>query len=257
MHFERFLHIKTLMPILIHLSYPFQEIGSMGDRNPSLRKLRDGRSSRFNSLDSVTSIGLPSISENESLASIEDTKIRRNAYAFGKQEHKEMNPMEKLKNVLNRESLRSDKEKERVWEEQVVLRQVTNTLRRTTRPRMLPKQYVHVKTGGKETKVKVKTFFYPNTPRKMLWDMAIISLVVYTAIMLPFDVAFRQVEPTDFDTVIDVIFAIDVVVSFRTAYFDNHELITSSSKMASNYLQSWFWVNTFNKRLGLCNMVRR
>ena len=58
--------------------------------------------------------------------------------------------------------------------------------------------------------------------------MFTIILVVYNTFSVPFDAAFGDpnnpvVSITWLNTVIDVFFCVDVVINFRTSYFDNNE----------------------------------
>ena len=69
----------------------------------------------------------------------------------------------------------------------------------------------------------------PTPPRPALprsWDILIMMLVVYTAITVPLDVSFgmpRDGAVSGLRYGLDVLFALDLGVQFRTAYF-NHQV---------------------------------
>ena len=72
-------------------------------------------------------------------------------------------------------------------------------------------------------------------------------LLIYSAIVLPYKLAFVDEDSTDqkaFDTSTDCIFFIDMVLSFFSAYYDSDEnLVKNLKKIAINYLKSWFIVD--------------
>ena len=85
----------------------------------------------------------------------------------------------------------------------------------------------------------------PFGSKRSLWDMLTLSLVLYTAIVLPYLLAFTIVDPpwvSWVDFFADLIFPTDVFLNFHTGYIDeiSDELITNKSKIALQYLRSWF-----------------
>lgn len=59
---------------------------------------------------------------------------------------------------------------------------------------------------------------------RFYWDVFIILFVVYNTFSVPFEAAFFEerdlVKLVWVNVVIDVFFCIDVVISFRTSFFD-------------------------------------
>ena len=56
-----------------------------------------------------------------------------------------------------------------------------------------------------------------------MWDLLVIVLAVYNSILLPMEITFKPPWlETDFfkmiNTLIDVLFAMDIILSFRTTY---------------------------------------
>ena len=69
--------------------------------------------------------------------------------------------------------------------------------------------------------------------------------MLYIALVLPYRICFNLTEgkPTKiFDTIIDVTFLIDLVITFFSETFDDKEfrVIDNHKEMALRYLKSWF-----------------
>ena len=64
-----------------------------------------------------------------------------------------------------------------------------------------------------------------NDPKKTNWELFVIVLALYNCFFIPFDLSY---EPVEFDsiyitllnTVIDLIFGIDIFISFRTSFYN-------------------------------------
>lgn len=118
-----------------------------------------------------------------------------------------------------------------------------------------------------------------NATAKTYWDLLIIILAIYNCFQIPFqiafDPAFLDTQPVNiFNSVIDFLFLMDIVVAFRTTYFDIHsgEEVFESKKTAIVYLKSRFFIdfistipvdtiseyifNTKNKNLALFSTLK-
>lgn len=81
---------------------------------------------------------------------------------------------------------------------------------------------------------------------KFYWDVFIIILVIYNTFAVPFDAAFVQrgsksslVSTSTLDRIIDSLFCLDVIFSFRTSYFDNEgEEVLEGKKIATSYIKN-------------------
>jgi hypothetical protein len=88
---------------------------------------------------------------------------------------------------------------------------------------------------------------HPETMRKIQWDLFVGFLILWSVIIVPMRIAFN-VEPEGsmmiFDSFIDICFAIDLLMSFRTAYFTSHrELVYDSKRVYKHYMCGWFFVD--------------
>lgn len=84
---------------------------------------------------------------------------------------------------------------------------------------------------------------------KAIWDWIILCLTFYTAIMVPYNVALKNKTSEDVtllvvDSIVDVIFFIDIVLNFHTTYVGAAGEVVSDPKVIRvNYLKSWFIID--------------
>lgn len=87
--------------------------------------------------------------------------------------------------------------------------------------------------------------FLPHSPFKHRWDMLIVLLLMYTAVMLPLRIAFLVDDDGGhldvFEVVVDVFFMIDVLLTFNTAIeMANGTVLLTHALIARHYLFSFF-----------------
>ncbi|XP_075585730.1 potassium voltage-gated channel protein eag isoform X3 [Dermatophagoides farinae] len=84
---------------------------------------------------------------------------------------------------------------------------------------------------------------------KAIWDWVILCLTFYTAIMVPYNVAFKNKTSEDvsllvLDSIVDVIFFIDIVLNFHTTFVGpGGEVVSDPKIIRVNYLRSWFIID--------------
>eukprot|EP00892_Ulva_mutabilis_P002121 jgi/Ulvmu1/1190/UM108_0018.1 len=123
----------------------------------------------------------------------------------------------------------------------------------------------------KEPELRLRTYPYmifPISPGKMIWDYFIMLLVAYNAVELPYSIAFDYVPcnedslpiedgsrpkmcPNSSFTVLmiltDVMFWVDVVLSFRTGVIDSRQVIHMQPKFAAlHYVRTWLVVDVIS-----------
>lgn len=89
----------------------------------------------------------------------------------------------------------------------------------------------------------------PNGEFRKRWDMVQIVLLIYVAFSVPYRMGFN--DPVLvwsgwfwFDLVVDLYFVSDLVVSFRTAYYNSSgELVVDAQQIRQNYVKTWFVVD--------------
>ena len=87
----------------------------------------------------------------------------------------------------------------------------------------------------------------PDHKFKGLWTSVIIMLLIYTAIFVPVKIAFVNDTAQSLvvlDTIVDVLFFIDIIVNFLSATeTKSGKLITDNKAIAKNYITGWFWLD--------------
>ncbi|XP_021901658.1 potassium channel AKT2/3 [Carica papaya] len=87
----------------------------------------------------------------------------------------------------------------------------------------------------------------PMDSRYRCWESFMVVLVAYSAWVYPFEAAFLNSFPNKsklyiVDNIVDLFFAIDIVLTFFLAYIDSrtHLLVRDRRKIAIRYLSTWF-----------------
>jgi hypothetical protein len=92
----------------------------------------------------------------------------------------------------------------------------------------------------------------PNTTGKIMWNLFIIILVLYTATVSPFRLAFVIIETDSLlenffkgiDFIVDIGFAIDIFINFLSAYEKSDGRYEYNLKsIAINYLTTFFIID--------------
>ena len=84
---------------------------------------------------------------------------------------------------------------------------------------------------------------HPEALGKIAWDVGMLILVVFFAFAVPYRIGFDvelSASEDAFDVVADILFIIDIVLSFRTAHVKDGVLVSDGKKIATDYLSSWF-----------------
>lgn len=86
--------------------------------------------------------------------------------------------------------------------------------------------------------------FHPTKGFKLRWDLAIIIFSIYNSFVIPLEFSIPKTFEgvalfTVGDSIIDILFLLDIAINFRTKYIDpkTEELISDSKKIAVNYLK--------------------
>uniref|UniRef100_A0A0E0L2V7 Potassium channel n=1 Tax=Oryza punctata TaxID=4537 RepID=A0A0E0L2V7_ORYPU len=91
-----------------------------------------------------------------------------------------------------------------------------------------------------------KRVISPLDSRYRCWDTFMVVLVAYSAWVYPFEVAFMNASPKGglevADIVVDLFFAVDIVLTFFVAYIDSRTqlLVRDRRRIATRYLSTFF-----------------
>jgi len=96
-----------------------------------------------------------------------------------------------------------------------------------------------------ENEKEIPWIILPDNPYKKIWDLLIAFLILYSAIITPYEIAFSDNNHTSwFEILIDIFLAIDIVLTFFSAYTDEEEnLVKNHKKIIKKYLKSWFIID--------------
>jgi hyperpolarization activated cyclic nucleotide-gated potassium channel 1 len=88
----------------------------------------------------------------------------------------------------------------------------------------------------------------PTNPLKLTWSVLMILLLVYTATIMPYRIAFEEQVFFDgftiFEVTLDFFFLIDCFLNIFSAYYKpNGELEARFNKVSLSYLKFWFWID--------------
>ena len=79
-----------------------------------------------------------------------------------------------------------------------------------------------------------RCLIHPNKKPKTIWNLLLISLMFYTAVFMPYKIAFVDSEFGDawffIDLIVDSLFAIDIIVNCFSAYYDKDDFIVTDRK---------------------------
>jgi CRP-like cAMP-binding protein len=90
--------------------------------------------------------------------------------------------------------------------------------------------------------------FYPKSKFKIWWNFFLALVLLYTATVTPFTMAFVESEEWDYwrmiDLFIDFLFFVDFLMTCLTAYFDDFDnLVVNVWKIVFHYSKSWMVVD--------------
>ena len=96
-----------------------------------------------------------------------------------------------------------------------------------------------------ENEKEIPWIILPDNPYKKIWDLLIAFLILYSAIITPYEIAFSESNQSSwFEILIDIFLAIDIVLTFFSAYTDEEEnLVKNHKKIIKKYLKSWFIID--------------
>lgn len=88
----------------------------------------------------------------------------------------------------------------------------------------------------------------PNTKFKIIWNLIIVALLLYTATYVPYRVSFIDGDSSlafqIFENTIDVLFFFDIIVNFLSAIEKKDGSYECSFKViAKTYIKSWFFLD--------------
>eukprot|EP01083_Nonionella_stella_P064890 169591_1 len=85
--------------------------------------------------------------------------------------------------------------------------------------------------------------FHPYSSPRMVWDLCIIFMILYTAIAVPLRLSWSMQETLSFwilNRLLDFLFIVDITINFNTAFERGTELIIDRRSIVKHYFSTWF-----------------
>eukprot|EP00736_Rhodelphis_marinus_P009441 Rmarinus@m.25663 len=104
-------------------------------------------------------------------------------------------------------------------------------------------------SGRTERAARRRFLLTPYSTLRKIADLTLCVLLLYCAIMIPFQVAFDEMISENetawtiiftCDLLVDFFFLLDVLLNFRTTYYRQGEVIDDPKLIAKHYLSGWF-----------------
>lgn len=90
--------------------------------------------------------------------------------------------------------------------------------------------------------------FRPNTPFRFFWSLLYLLLMLYTALLMPFRLAYYEDNGTDewftLEVTVNSLFFLDILLTLNTGFYDSEgALVMQRKAIIWNYLRSWLVVD--------------
>jgi len=91
----------------------------------------------------------------------------------------------------------------------------------------------------------------PGSPAKLMWDALVIFVTIIAALLVPLGLVYIQGESSRggwldsgiaaaFLHATDLVYLLDVLITFRTAYVRDNRIVHNPSRIMASYTRSWF-----------------
>eukprot|EP01052_Picozoa_sp_SAG31_P014893 SAG31_NODE_941_length_10868_cov_9.232241_2_plen_701_part_00 len=92
---------------------------------------------------------------------------------------------------------------------------------------------------------KIRNFYFdPDGQFRRFWDLSILVLVCYSSTWEPYKAAYLDSKMSWWEWMLDLVYWVDIVMTFFTAYLDNgYELVKKKKLIARRYFKFWFWLD--------------
>lgn len=108
--------------------------------------------------------------------------------------------------------------------------------------------------GSKKSKLRARagaSHLHPGSPFMRRWDVTMMLMMLFTALVTPYEVAFMDGGTVDFlfvlNRLVDLLFLIDLGINFLAPYQgsgkDDGQWVHDGRKIAQHYLRTWFTID--------------
>ena len=114
-------------------------------------------------------------------------------------------------------------------------------------------EHTHKHEKKKKSKLIMKRnlkfcMIYPENKHKDNWDIFMALVLIMSCLISPVRIAFHQKQESEgwkiYNMMVDIMFLIDIIVVFNTAYYDkDFHIIDCRKHISKGYLKGWFMVD--------------
>ncbi len=86
----------------------------------------------------------------------------------------------------------------------------------------------------------------PDNPWKEKWDLLVVIITLYVVVEVPMRLAFPEFFQAGIfysETIVTLVFSLDILLNFLTGYYEKGDLISDSRLISRKYFRRWFAVD--------------
>lgn len=105
---------------------------------------------------------------------------------------------------------------------------------------------LEIKQNKGKTKWLSLMIFHPESIFRLSWDVTMLLIIIYQAFTIPYFICFEEDYPINlqyFEIIVNLIFFLDILLTFNTAFYSKGTLVSKKGKIALEYLKMWFWLD--------------
>ena len=111
----------------------------------------------------------------------------------------------------------------------------------------LSDDFKHMNTSMNIGPLKLKVIQPDSSWKNNYWDWIVILLVLYNSFFIPYNFSFLQKRNASiemFDYLVDIVFLIDMGLSFFTGFYDKRgDEVLNLTAIRAKYMSGWFWID--------------
>lgn len=101
--------------------------------------------------------------------------------------------------------------------------------------------------SSETTRIRLKNFskktINQDSKFKLLWDSFIVLVTIFVSFSIPYSLSFFDDFSIEIYYCTSAAFSFDILLSFNTSYYQESDLIEYRSKIASNYIKNYFFID--------------
>lgn len=114
-----------------------------------------------------------------------------------------------------------------------------------------PDELIEIHAEEHSEDLLARYLLLPKSDNKIKWDLFVGILIIYSVIVIPVEIGFQVASQNGlqhFNTVVDLIFGIDMLLSLRTCYYDDKRdaYVVTPRFIYRHYLRTWFFIDFFS-----------